>query len=1207
MAAEREGMRPWPASARKSAVPSFVRHGHWPQSHSSQAQSQSLPHFFSLSPRTFAQQQPECTPAFVLPLRAGAPEAHTTSASLMPGYVVVEGSGALCWVTADGVAVQRRHLTQEFGGFRDVPPGDHTLAIATTWTGPPLTARFSLKPGGVAVLKIEEERLVEEKDSEAHAAMARAVVVGTMKSNLVPFPSSADDPDSDRSGRTSPTLQQQEAPVKLDDLFADLRADPTSATLQGLYLDMVHYQLLRGNMQAEVHMFTAMPGYVVVEGSGALCWVTADGVAVQRSYLTQEFGGFRDVPPGDHTLAIATTWTGPPLTASFSLKPGGVAVLKIEEERLVEEEDSEAHAAMARAVVVGTMKSNLVPFPSPADDPLSDDRSDDSMRVPQQEQQEAPVVALRTKLDDLFADLRADPTSATLQGLYLDMVHYQLLRGNMQAEVHMFTEFGKTIRPPTTSSMTQSLPSFLSHAPLFSLPGITSSTSTHTHKARICPSVLSSSSKGVPPSPNTPAARCRSNSVGAVPAKQSRLGRAPDALLSLSPRATALTLSLSPRTVGTASASLMPGYVVVEGSGALCWVTADGVAVQRRHLTQEFGGFRDVPPGDHTLAIATTWTGTPLIARFSLKPGGVAVLKIEEERLVEEEDSEAHAAMARAVVVGTMKSNLVPFPSPADDPLSDDRSDDSMRVPQQEQQEAPVVTLRTKLDDLFADLRADPTSATLRGLYLDMVHYQLLRGNMQAEVHLYTEYAKVMSLPSFLCLSPRFSLSGDASTGSAPLSQQSSRARPSEGSRPPTVSSVSSSSPKALALASSDAPLVLQRFPTAARSCPSILGAAGKPSTASSSASAASPRPPTTRPRSNSVGGPIRPLRYPASPETLSPSPRATALTLQPSSPRTQPQQQIPSPKLLASSKAALGSPAATPGRAWASATAPTPASVSCLRGFVVVEGSGALCWVTADGVAVQRSYLTQEFGGFRDVPPGDHTLAIATTWTGPPLTARFSLKPGGVAVLKIEEERLVEEEDSEAHAAMARAVVVGTMKSNLVPFPSPADDPDSDRSGRTSPALQQQEAPALAPSSPQGQHRHKHGHSGRCPEGCAHRVTVWDISKLDDLFADLRADPTSATLQGLYLDMVHYQLLRGSMQAEVHMFTEFARAIVRHLEALPELRAVLCGDDTVGNFREALKSHRRESVSVLGNRMQDLLEEDVQQQQQRLQQQSSF
>eukprot|EP00727_Mastigamoeba_balamuthi_P013115 m51a1_g8426 hypothetical protein (336) ;mRNA; r:335574-337100 len=250
-------------------------------------------------------------------------------------------------------------------------------------------------------------------------------------------------------------------------------------------------------------------------------------------------------------------------------------------------------------------------------------------------------------------------------------------------------------------------------------------------------------------------------------------------------------------------------------------------------------------------------------------------------------------------------------------------------------------------------------------------------------------------------------------------------------------------------------------------------------------------------------------------------------------------------------------------------------ASASALRGFIVIDGGATFCTVSVDGTDVQGDSLG-EFGGFRDVPPGEHTVVIRTTWSGPPLVATFALKPGGVAVYKIDDDELVEETDVDAFNAVARAAVVGTMRSSLLPYPAaPAAECPLRRSGKhvriEEPRTPRQSTPPKTPKSAAG-HR---------------QPAAEDTDSLEALFDDIRSDPSSATLKDYYRDLVQSQLLRGDRN------TELGKAIVRHLMILPKLRAALCTDPAIITFTALLKGSEEDSVSCIGDQLERLLVEE--------------
>eukprot|EP00727_Mastigamoeba_balamuthi_P014221 m51a1_g9421 putative tyrosyl-trna synthetase (580) ;mRNA; r:369834-373843 len=202
------------------------------------------------------------------------------------------------------------------------------------------------------------------------------------------------------------------------------------------------------------------------------------------------------------------------------------------------------------------------------------------------------------------------------------------------------------------------------------------------------------------------------------------------------------------------------------------------------------------------------------------------------------------------------------------------------------------------------------------------------------------------------------------------------------------------------------------------------------------------------------------------------------------------------------------------------------------LHGFVVFVGIDPRFSVIADGVEVSPA-PGRAFGGFREVPPGEHRLIVAPR--GP--TTHFTLKPGGVAVFKLDDDRLIEENGRE-HYEAARIAITGTSWKNFVPFPSAEE-----ARARMGPSDRSEDACESSWRARPDEEDH------RCE-----RVTAWDIHKLEMLFEDLREDPGSQTLREYYLDMVRLQLRRGQVDSKVHLLAGLGKAITRHLEMMPEL-----------------------------------------------------
>eukprot|EP00727_Mastigamoeba_balamuthi_P013309 m51a1_g8600 hypothetical protein (146) ;mRNA; r:153721-157123 len=92
-----------------------------------------------------------------------------------------------CYVIADGV-VFTPDPAGEFWGFRDVPPGEHSIAAGTEWSGPPLSASILVDAGGVVVLRLEDGALVQDAQRAVVNAIARGVITGSLRIELLPFP-----------------------------------------------------------------------------------------------------------------------------------------------------------------------------------------------------------------------------------------------------------------------------------------------------------------------------------------------------------------------------------------------------------------------------------------------------------------------------------------------------------------------------------------------------------------------------------------------------------------------------------------------------------------------------------------------------------------------------------------------------------------------------------------------------------------------------------------------------------------------------------------------------------------------------------------------------------------------------------------------------------------------------------------------------------
>eukprot|EP00727_Mastigamoeba_balamuthi_P000479 m51a1_g10428 hypothetical protein (229) ;mRNA; f:30930-31616 len=195
-----------------------------------------------------------------------------------------------------------------------------------------------------------------------------------------------------------------------------------------------------------------------------------------------------------------------------------------------------------------------------------------------------------------------------------------------------------------------------------------------------------------------------------------------------------------------------------------------------------------------------------------------------------------------------------------------------------------------------------------------------------------------------------------------------------------------------------------------------------------------------------------------------------------------------------------------------APAPRPTKTDVQATQqvpGFVVLLGSSAgVCLVVADGVEFATD-PAGEFWGFRDVPPGEHTMSVGTARRGQLSSLRVLVEPAGVVVLRIERAALVEETQRAVINAIARGVLTGSLKIDFVRFPA-ACRAESHRP----------RGPASAPASPE-------------PEAAAARqMTLADIRKLEGLFRDVVGDPTSSALRQCYLDVVKCNLLLGTDDA---------------------------------------------------------------------------
>eukprot|EP00727_Mastigamoeba_balamuthi_P004713 m51a1_g1424 hypothetical protein (362) ;mRNA; f:62549-63687 len=238
------------------------------------------------------------------------------------------------------------------------------------------------------------------------------------------------------------------------------------------------------------------------------------------------------------------------------------------------------------------------------------------------------------------------------------------------------------------------------------------------------------------------------------------------------------------------------------------------------------------------------------------------------------------------------------------------------------------------------------------------------------------------------------------------------------------------------------------------------------------------------------------------------------------------------------------------------------PPKRSCLKadaqrscGFIVFVGDARDAQaVVADGVSVNTVECSAGFGGFRGVPFGAHTIAlvgVGTSGSADPVSLTVSLDPKGVVVLKLNAGALEEEKSSVC--VLARTALIGAMNSNLLPWPSPPEQPSQNttpknrrvriRDSSPSPSdddcleVLEEVREVEAPSSPKASEAERTATAAPPAPACQaesspagsrrHRARQrqWELKKLEDLFDDIQMDPESATLRRCYLEMIESQL----------------------------------------------------------------------------------
>eukprot|EP00727_Mastigamoeba_balamuthi_P005881 m51a1_g1912 hypothetical protein (1004) ;mRNA; r:808177-813696 len=150
---------------------------------------------------------PSCSP----PVQRPCPTRDPPAQRQLPGFIVLmDAAAGFCRAVADGVEVTP-DPSAEMWGFRDVPPGEHTIAVGTARSGALLSLRVLTRPGSIALLRVANGALVEEERRDAFNAVSRAVIAGTLKIDFVQFPSAGNAVRNAqrivRSSSASPVLQ----------------------------------------------------------------------------------------------------------------------------------------------------------------------------------------------------------------------------------------------------------------------------------------------------------------------------------------------------------------------------------------------------------------------------------------------------------------------------------------------------------------------------------------------------------------------------------------------------------------------------------------------------------------------------------------------------------------------------------------------------------------------------------------------------------------------------------------------------------------------------------------------------------------------------------------------------------------------------------------------------------------------------------------
>eukprot|EP00727_Mastigamoeba_balamuthi_P008323 m51a1_g4112 hypothetical protein (948) ;mRNA; r:129581-134604 len=304
--------------------------------------------------------------------------------------------------------------------------------------------------------------------------------------------------------------------------------------------------------------------------------------------------------------------------------------------------------------------------------------------------------------------------------------------------------------------------------------------------------------------------------------------------------------------------------------------------------------------------------------------------------------------------------------------------------------------------------------------------------------------------------------------------------------------------------------------------------------------------------------------------------------------------------------------------------------AVATLTGYVVVRDATTATCVVADGVVVP---IIIQFAGFKDVPPGQHTVGLLTC-NGDLVSTTITLNRGGVVVLKLQGDALVEEKDRETTMSVARTAISGAMDGGFVVFPACSADksPERERRSRhvrisalalseTEEAVDASERPTsvlgitnklppaagtLVPvtvtdlsekaTAEQKDEQRKETPEQQIQKTAARQLrgrslSLWDLQRIEDLYEELLPDPACEAFQKRYAALVQQQLEQlDLMPTNVMFFTELSEMIVRHLVAIPQLKGVICAEPLMVALKDGLKQQAHENACAVAMELETVL-----------------